>query len=71
MTRHDDSIRLRHMLDYAQEAPKMQKSIYRVRTRDHISQRIAIDMQRDARGEGRLRATTMLHIERNGIQYSW
>jgi len=26
---------------------KMQKSIYRVRTRDHISQRIAIDMRRD------------------------
>jgi hypothetical protein len=26
---------------------KMQKSIYRVRTRDHISQRIAIDMWRD------------------------
>ena len=26
---------------------KMQKSIYRVRTRDHISQRIAVDMQRD------------------------
>ncbi len=26
---------------------KMQKNIYRVRTRDHISQRIAVDMQRD------------------------
>jgi len=26
---------------------KMQKSIYRVRTREHISQRIAVDMQRD------------------------
>jgi hypothetical protein len=26
---------------------KMQKSVYRVRTGDHISQRIAVDMQRD------------------------
>ena len=26
---------------------KMQKSVYRVRTQDHISQRIAMDMQRD------------------------
>ena len=44
---------------------KMQKSIYRVRTGQHISQRIAIDMQRDAQTQGRFQTTTTLHIERN------
>jgi len=44
---------------------KMQKSIYRVRTGQHISQRIAIDMQRDAQAQGRFQTTTTLHIERN------
>lgn len=43
---------------------KMQKSIYRVRTQDHISQRIAIDMQREAQAEGRLQTTFTLHSER-------
>ncbi|NIA06769.1 MAG: hypothetical protein GWP14_03880 [Actinobacteria bacterium] len=49
---------------------KMQKSIYRVRTRQQISRRIAVDMQRDAQAAGRFRTTTTLHWERNGIQYS-
>jgi hypothetical protein len=43
---------------------KMQKSIYRVRTQEHISQRIAIDMQRDEQSQGRLQTITMLHDER-------
>jgi hypothetical protein len=43
---------------------KMQKSIYRVRTKEHISQRIAIDMQRDEQSQGRLQTITMLHDER-------
>jgi len=43
---------------------KMQKSVYRVRTRDHISQRVAIDMQRDEQSQGRLQTITMLHNER-------
>jgi biopolymer transport protein ExbB/TolQ len=45
---------------------KMQKSIYRVRTQEHISQRIAIDMQRDEQASSRLQTITMLHFERNG-----
>ena len=49
---------------------KMQKSIYRVRTQEHISQRIAIDMQRDEQAPGRLQTTTMLHHQRNGTLYS-
>lgn len=43
---------------------KMQKSIYRVRTQEHISQRIAIDMHRDEQSPGRLQTITMLHHER-------
>jgi len=46
---------------------KMQKSIYRVRTQNHISQRVAIDMQRDEQTHGRLQTITMLHNERIGI----
>ena len=46
---------------------KMQKSIYRVRTKDHISQRVAIDMQRDEQAQGRLQTITMLHNERTGM----
>ena len=44
---------------------KMQKSIYRVRTRQHISQRIAVDMQREAQAQGRSQTTATLHLERN------
>jgi hypothetical protein len=43
---------------------KMQKSIYRVRTQEHISQRIAIDMQRDEQAQGRTQTITMLHHKR-------
>jgi hypothetical protein len=43
---------------------KMQKSIYRVRTREHISQRIAIDMQRDLYREGQLETMSTLHLRR-------
>jgi len=45
---------------------KMQKSIYRVRTRDHISQRIAIDMQRDIYTDGLKMTISTLHWSRNG-----
>ena len=43
---------------------KMQKSIYCVRTREHISQRIAVDMQRDAQAQGRIHTVAALHIAR-------
>jgi len=43
---------------------KMQKTIYRVRTQEHIRQRIAMDMQRDQQSQGRLQTITMLHKER-------
>jgi len=43
---------------------KMQKTIYRVRTQEHISQRIAIDIQRDEQAQGRLQTITMLHNKR-------
>ena len=40
---------------------KMQKSIYRVRTRDHISQRIAVDMLRDTYRDGQQETIKTLH----------
>lgn len=46
---------------------KMQKSVYRVRTQTHISQRVAIDMQRDEQSQGRLQTITTLHDERIGM----
>jgi len=49
---------------------KMQKSVYRVRTQKHISQRIAIDMQRDEQSQGRLQTIQILHNVRNGIECS-
>ena len=42
----------------------MQRSIYRVRTQEHIIQRLAIDMQRKQQAHGRLQTITMLHNER-------
>jgi hypothetical protein len=45
---------------------KMQKTIYRVRTRPHVSGRIAQDMLREARGDARLAATQVLHRARAG-----
>jgi hypothetical protein len=46
---------------------KMQKNIYRVRTQEHISQRIAMDMQRDEQATGRLQTMVTLHNMRNGM----
>jgi Transposase len=43
---------------------KMQKAVYRVRTRQHIHNRIALDMLRDAQKEGREDTTTTLHQQR-------
>jgi hypothetical protein len=45
---------------------KMQKTVYRVRSQEHIVQRIAFDMQRDAQAQGRDQATAMLHLARAG-----
>jgi hypothetical protein len=45
---------------------KMQKGIYRVRTRDHISQRIAVDMQRDEYTIGLKKTINTLHRGRSG-----
>lgn len=44
---------------------KMQKSIYRVRTKDHISQRIAIDMQRDVHINDMKKTINTLHCSRS------
>jgi hypothetical protein len=44
---------------------KMQKSVYRVRTRDHISQRIAMDMQRDLYGADQKTTINTLHGSRS------
>lgn len=43
---------------------KMQKSVYRVRTRRHVSQRIAMDMLREARAVRRHQALRSLHRDR-------
>lgn len=45
---------------------KMQKTIYRVRTGQHIRQRIAVDMLREAQAPGRLQTTHTLHHARAG-----
>ena len=45
---------------------KMQKSVYRVRTRNHISQRIAIDMQRDQYIDDQKKTINTLHWSRSG-----
>ena len=45
---------------------KMQKSVYRVRTQEHICHRIALDMLRDLRSTSRLQTTTVLHLARAG-----
>jgi hypothetical protein len=47
---------------------KMQKTVYRVRTLDQISRRIAADMQREAQMIGRIQTTRTLHENRNGCQ---
>jgi hypothetical protein len=45
---------------------KMQKTIYRVRSGQHIRQRIAVDMLRDAQAQGRSQTTCTLHHARAG-----
>jgi hypothetical protein len=45
---------------------KMQKTIYRVRTQEHIHARIAIDMLRDAQAAERFDTTQTLHEARAG-----
>jgi hypothetical protein len=45
---------------------KMQKTVYRVRTQQHIHARIAIDMLRDAQATGRFDTTQSLHHARAG-----
>lgn len=40
---------------------KMQKTVYRVRTQEHIHNRIALDMLRDSQKEGRTETLTTLH----------
>lgn len=43
---------------------KMQKTIYRVRTRRAIEGRLALDLQRERQGDGRAETTHTLHQER-------
>jgi len=43
---------------------KMQKTVYRVRTRPNISARIALDMQREERAQQRQNTTDTLHVAR-------
>ena len=43
---------------------KMQKAVYCVRTQEHIQGRIALDMQRDAQGQGRAQTIEVLHQSR-------
>ncbi len=45
---------------------KMQKSIYSVRTHEQIKARIALDMWREAQGEGRDQTLQALHEARAG-----
>jgi hypothetical protein len=45
---------------------KMQKSVYRVRTREQISARLALDMWREAHAEGRQQILASLHRARAG-----
>lgn len=44
---------------------KMQKTVYRVRTKENISNRIALDMLRDAQIEGHDHTTQLLHWARS------
>jgi len=43
---------------------KMQKTVYRVRTQEHIHNRIALDMVRDAQKDGRVATIKVLHKAR-------
>lgn len=43
---------------------KMQKTVYRVRTQEHIHNRIALDMLRDSQKDGRTKTIKVLHRDR-------
>ena len=43
---------------------KMQKTVYRVRTQEHIHNRIALDMLRDSQKDDRTETLKTLHRER-------
>jgi transposase len=43
---------------------KMQKTVYRVRTQEHLANRIALDMLRDSQKEGRMDTLQVLHRKR-------
>jgi len=43
---------------------KMQKTVYRVRTQEHLSNRLALDMLRESQKEGRLETLHLLHRKR-------
>jgi Transposase len=45
---------------------KMQKTVYRVRTQEHIHDRIALDMLRDSQKRGRTETINVLHKTRAG-----
>jgi hypothetical protein len=45
---------------------KMQKSVYRVRTREQIRARLALDMWREVHAEGRQQTLASLHLARTG-----
>jgi hypothetical protein len=45
---------------------KMQKAVYRVRTQEHIHNRIALDMLRDSQKDGRSKTIKVLHKARAG-----
>ena len=45
---------------------KMQKQVYRVRTQAQIGARLALDMWREAQGEGRKQTLASLHQARAG-----
>jgi hypothetical protein len=45
---------------------KAQRSVYSVRTAEHIRQRIALDMERDQRAPHRQITTQILHLSRTG-----
>lgn len=45
---------------------KMQKTVYRVRGLEHMTHRIALDMQREAQARAREHVTTALHLQRTG-----
>jgi len=48
---------------------KAQRSVYSVRTAQHIGQRIALDMERDQRAPRRQMTTRTLHLSRTGTGY--